>query len=166
MSRYGKAVPLVEKKVTKVDEDNLGNRAQEEFEDAWEDLGKWAHLYRFRDTKDLHRLNKGKAVKQYELPSDYIGTYKGVTSFYEVKGTGNATGFGVSAISRSQRQGAVLTLAAGGRYFFPIRAFALCVNAWFLVPAGYLLEQRGRVAWADLAAWKTKEPYFVPYFVP
>ena len=145
----------------KADPDNLGDKAQDDFEAFWPKLGKRGYLYRFRDQKDLWRLNNG-ATRQYELPADYIGSAYGFTAFYEVKGTGNAQGFAISGIKRSQKQAAAQVHPAGGLYFFAIRAYALCVNSWFLVPGQDLINRRGRVAWSELTAYRVKEPIFVP----
>lgn len=145
----------------KADPDNLGDKAQDEFETFWVALKKHGYLYRFRDQKDLWRLNNG-ATRQYELPSDYLGSAYGFMALYEVKGTGNAVGFAISGIKRSQKQAAAEVHLSGGLYFFAIRAYALCVNSWFLVPGQDLINRRGRIPWSELAAYKTKEPIFVP----
>lgn len=154
-------VPRPKAARAKADPEDLGDRAQADFEAEWARLGSRGYLYRFRDQKDLWRLNNG-ATRQYEMPSDYFCSAHGFTALYEVKGTNNAQGFTISSIKRSQKQAAAQMRLARGLYFFAIRAYALCVNSWFLVPGQDLIDRRGRVSWDELSAYKTKEPIFVP----
>jgi penicillin-binding protein-related factor A (putative recombinase) len=139
-----------------------GKRFEEEFEDRWGRLGKTAWFHRFQDPADLYGLNDKKIIVTSELPSDYICAWKGWTGLVECKTTINPVGFPMSNIKRGQIKAAIRLTAAGGDYRFCIKN--LKTNDVYFVPAGVLINAKGRVLWETFRPWlwSTKEPCLTP----
>lgn len=136
----------------------IGTNAQDEFEGYWHSMGKLAHLWRVPDAAELFGRNK-RVVETDGQPSDYLLTHAGLTSYVEVKGTMDPKGFALSGIRRPQWMHATMVAAAGGRYFFALRAFHELIDSWFVLPAVVVLSAKGKLRWDDIDAFATKDPH-------
>jgi len=145
----------VKSQVQNESKQNTGKPTEAEFELIWNSFGKRAYVHRHQDQSDLYGLNR-RGLITFPQPSDYLVVFDGAVFFAEVKSTQNAKGFAISAIKQSQRGMAKQISTAGGVYFFFIKS--LLSGVWYRVPATFMLEQIGRVAWSMLDPYRWSPP--------
>jgi penicillin-binding protein-related factor A (putative recombinase) len=104
------------------------------------------------DASEIKGRTGKVATSARSQPSDYILTMDGITSYCEVKSTGNKTSFPFNLLRPSQTGPAKQILAAGGQYWIYVHALAL--NRWFRIPYDAILaaknEGLGSLKWSDL----------------
>lgn len=130
------------------------NDAEKEFDGHWLRLGKAAHLYKFKDARHLHGMNKRKTAAGVQ-PSDRLVTFAGQTFYAEVKFTIDPVAFHFGGIQPSQIAAATQVTAAGGKYFIYIKSGVL--SRWFRVPYVVIAEwPRRSITWNELEpfSWK------------
>lgn len=125
--------------------------AEDEFDRHWVRLGKGAYLYKFKDARALHGMNKRQVAAGVQ-PSDRLVTHEGVTFYAEVKYTEDLRGFNFTGIKPSQIAAATQVLAAGGEYRIYIKSGAS--GLWYCVPYGVIQSWPTRSM-----TWKELEPY-------
>lgn len=118
---------------------NDGKVAEAWFEAHFASFGKQVMMHVFEDMYQA-RFKTGKGALTKAQPADYLITENGITLFAEVKSSENVTSFPFSDIRTSQWQTARKQVAAKGEYDFFI--LNLTKNAWYRVPAKYLLEHK------------------------
>lgn len=133
---------------------NLGGATQAEFEKRVASYGKQAFLYKLVDAAEI-RGRTGTVGRARAQPSDYLLTYKGQTSYAEVKSCDNKTSFPMSYIRDVQHAAARQVIAAGGQYLVFIKR--LEVGNWYCVPyQAFPQTDVKSVKWETLAPYEWK----------
>lgn len=127
-------------------------RAENDFETFFASYGKKASVFRLTDTAMAKATGGGFVATQ---PSDYICIVDGQWFFAEVKSTKDPNSFHFSNIRKGQIAASRRTVAAGGLYFFFVKAEV--DNQWYCIPAQVVhttLRQKKSMTWAELKDYK------------
>jgi penicillin-binding protein-related factor A (putative recombinase) len=128
-------------------------KAETDFEDALDALGKSAYYHRLTDASDIKGLT-GQVSNQACQPSDYIVVVRGVTYFAEVKSTSDATAFRFSLLRPSQSAHALRITRAGGQHTVWVKHVPSA--RWFKVP--YTQIEATKAAGKMSIPWKELTP--------
>lgn len=129
--------------------------AEREFEAAF--AGKQSFVFRFHDARQAMGSGGSKRIFTASHPSDFVVVDRGAMFYAEVKDCQDGVSFPFANIKKSQWSAAIQTVAAGGSYFFFIRA--AMSGVWYKVPGITLIAIRKvkqSVKWSELAGleWK------------
>jgi len=132
---------------------NTGKSSEDDFEALLKLEGKRAYFHRFIDASDVRGLT-GKVGDVPAQPSDYIIVLDGVTSFAEVKSTGDTTAFRFTLLRSTQSAAALQIENAGGGYLIFVQALALPGKPWFIIPYRNIRAAKdsgkSSIKWSDL----------------
>lgn len=109
---------------------NTGRPSEQAWDDAWKIWGKHAHVFAFVDSAKATGLNNRKTNTGAQ-PSDRLLTFKGVTSYAEIKSSVHED-FSFSLLRPTQTAYATGVIAAGGIY--DVYFHSLPTNRWFRIP--------------------------------
>lgn len=130
---------------------NSGKSSEALFEAALDRLGKRAYYHRLLDAAEV-RGRTGRIGLIRPMPSDYIVTIDGLTSYSEIKSSQDPSAFRFSLLRVKQSAAAVQIVAAGGDYF--VYVHRLLTDTWFKFPYQIVLNVKAAgkasIPWSDL----------------
>jgi len=129
-------------------------KAEQAFEAHFEQYGKDAAVFRLTDTAAAKATGGARAFVAAQ-PADYICVVSGEWFFAEVKSTIDPKHFHFKNLRKGQIAASRRTVAAGGIYFFFVRAEEL--DQWFCIPAPVVhttLRSKKSMTWQELEEFK------------
>ena len=111
---------------------NTGRKSEDIFDEAFQRMGKKAHVHVFTDSAEVRGMNK-KAVMVKAQPADRMVTCDGEMFYAEIKSSVSSYDrFDFSLLRPKQSAQATMVLAAGGRYF--VFYHHILTDEWFCIP--------------------------------
>lgn len=110
-------------------------------------------VFRLRDKKDLHGLNK-RSVAAFGQPSDYIIIGKTGAFLAEVKSSHNPTSFPLDCFTRAQKSAMAMCVANRVGMYYRVFVHNMNEDKWYMLTANDFIStingNRKSIKWEDL----------------